>query len=535
MAMFLKHRNAFAWVLLLLASFFWIFGQEIITGLGPQGDYETTASYTEVTSNSQETSGGGTLPTTETWDPSTQTTSPITETWGQPTQEPVSNQTGSKFWGFVLCFLGLALTAAGVFLFWQKTPMLGPDGIGLLAALVWLALFGRMQAEDIFSQSPVSSLSYLSAMTRLEIDFAILIALRELWGWIWGKCPLSWCLSRRAAERCKAPQRSLLIYAGWIAVSAVGMVLAWVLRKEFFLDSAPLFWCLVINGAFSLLCLWRYGADLDHFQKQLENYQNGQPISVGKGAFSGTEGKLVDIQTQHQEAIQKAVTSERFKVELIANVSHDLRTPLTSILGYGELLEKENLTPEGREQLERLNRKAGYMSELVESLFQLTKVSSGAEESKLTEIDLVRLLEQTIGLFDDQLGKAGLTVRRNYGADAIPLVTDGARMHQVFANLLGNAIKYALPDTRIFLEVKETDSGYRVRMMNTASYEMDFQPEEIVQRFARGDKARSTRGSGLGLAIAQTYTESVGGTFRVAVDGDQFSAIVELPKPERDL
>lgn len=103
-------------------------------------------------------------------------------------------------------------------------------------------------------------------------------------------------------------------------------------------------------------------------------------------------------------------------------------------------------------------------------------------------------------------------------------------MHQVFANLLTNAIKYALPGTRIHLDVTEDAQSIRVRMVNTASYEMDFTPEEIVQRFARGDKARSTKGSGLGLAIAQTYTESVGGQFRVAIDGDQFSAIVELPK-----
>ena len=101
--------------------------------------------------------------------------------------------------------------------------------------------------------------------------------------------------------------------------------------------------------------------------------------------------------------------------------------------------------------------------------------------------------------------------------------------------LLGNAIKYALTGTRIYLEVQETECSYLIRMMNTASYEMDFKPDEIMQRFARGDKARSTKGSGLGLAIAQTYTESVGGKFHVAVDGDQFSAIVELPKTERNL
>ena len=170
------------------------------------------------------------------------------------------------------------------------------------------------------------------------------------------------------------------------------------------------------------------------------------------------------------------------------------------------------------------------MRDLVESLFELTKVSSGVVESRKEQIDLVRLLEQTIGLFDDQLVNAGLTVKRSYSSDTIPVITDGARMHQVFANLLGNAIKYALAGTRIYLEVKETDRNYLTRMMNTASYEMDFKPDEIMQRFARGDKARSTKGSGLGLAIAQTYTESVGGTFRVSVDGDQFSAIVELPK-----
>ena len=108
-------------------------------------------------------------------------------------------------------------------------------------------------------------------------------------------------------------------------------------------------------------------------------------------------------------------------------------------------------------------------------------------------------------------------------------------MHKVFANLLGNAIKYAMVGTRIYLDVKETEDKYCVRMVNTASYEMDFDPDEIMQRFARGDKARSTKGSGLGLAIAKTYTESVGGSFRIAVDGDQFSAIVELPKTERNL
>ena len=151
-------------------------------------------------------------------------------------------------------------------------------------------------------------------------------------------------------------------------------------------------------------------------------------------------------------------------------------------------------------------------------------------EPKREAIDLIRLLEQTIGLFDDQLTAAGLQVKRQYAMREAALNTDGAMLHQVFANLLGNAIKYALKGSRIYLEAAETDTDYRVRMVNTASYEMDFTAEEIVQRFARGDKARSTQGSGIGLAIAQTYTEAVGGAFQIVIDGDQFSAIVTLPK-----
>ena len=144
------------------------------------------------------------------------------------------------------------------------------------------------------------------------------------------------------------------------------------------------------------------------------------------------------------------------------------------------------------------------------------------------KIDLIRLLEQTLGLLDDRIEEENLQVRRHYQAPSLELVTDGNRMHQVFVNLIENAIKYALPGSRIHLYVSKQERTV-VRLMNTASYEMDFTAQEIVERFARGDKARSSQGSGIGLAIAQTYTASVGGTFRVEIDGDQFSAIVELP------
>ncbi|MBQ5952158.1 MAG: HAMP domain-containing histidine kinase [Lachnospiraceae bacterium] len=288
-------------------------------------------------------------------------------------------------------------------------------------------------------------------------------------------------------------------------------------------------WFLVARAALGL-AQKVYGRDLRHLEEQLERFGEGENVEPGDGAYAGLEEKLREIQKENAQAMQDAVTSERFKVELISNVSHDLRTPLTAILGYGELLQEETLSKKGEEQLERLNRKAAYMKDLVDDLFELTKVSSGALEPALSGADLVKLLEQTVGLYQEELDEAGLTVKRTYFADRIPVWTDGARMHQVFANLLENACKYALRGSRIYIYAEEAGPDIRVRVVNTASYEMDFSPEEIVRRFARGDKARSSQGSGLGLAIAQTYTESVGGRFEVKIDGDQFNALVYLPR-----
>lgn len=419
-------------------------------------------------------------------------------------------------WGFLLRALAVAAAFVSVFLLFRKSPSAGPDGAGFLLIL----------ADASFQNS-----GYMTRRMAVILYFLavllLLYALRELWGWLLSRCSLSWCALCRLIIKNRRPSLSLGLLFGWNLISILLLI---GLLTRYPLTAALLSLAgLLLAALTGIGCLYKYGADLQHFQKQLELFQKGLPVTVKEHSFIQAETRLSAVSAQHEEAIRTAVTSERFKVELISNVSHDLRTPLTSILGYGELLEKEKLSPTGEEQLKRLNQKAGYMLELVESLFELTKVSSGAAECKKEEIDLIRLLEQTIGLFDDQLTAAGLGVRRQYETPSLLITTDGSRLHQVFANLLGNAIKYALPGTRIYLEVKCRETECAVRMVNTASYEMDFQPEEILQRFARGDKARSTQGSGLGLAIAQTYTESVGGQFQVVIDGDQFHAVVKLP------
>ena len=261
------------------------------------------------------------------------------------------------------------------------------------------------------------------------------------------------------------------------------------------------------------------------------------------------------------DAIQQARTSERYRVDLVTNVSHDLRTPLTSIIGYGELLKNEELSEAGRDHLARLNKKAAYLRDMVDAVFDLSKVSSGVLKCRREKLDLIRLLEQTIGYYDEEIHAAGLQVKRHYAVETAPLVSDGIFLNQIFANLLTNAIKYTLPGTRIHLEVVLAEDGapatrgqekadarakidvpgagrtaadrdtgcYVVRMINVASYEMKFDEHEILERFSRGDESRSSEGNGLGLAIVKAYSEAVGGTFEVKVDGDQFIAIVTLP------
>ena len=529
--MSLKRRNYIALLFLLLAALGWTFGQRILhDGMteGANAVQETSSSST--VTGTDVTTGTSVAYTSHSKEGLQEETTMESTASESPLEDEETKYSLRWFLGCGLSFIAAVAAVIAVIVLYQKNPICGPDCAAILLAVL-AAIYNMVFFLKFLGGSAIGRLRLLFEIFSV---FSVLLSLRELIGWIRAKFSLSWCLIHRIAMRCASPQISLMIFVGGILFPLLGLV-------PFFDASVtyPVFAVCIIGylsaSALCFLCFWKYGADLNHFKKQLDHYREGKPIAVGNGAFAKTEAQLLDVQAQHEEAVRAAVASERFKVELISNVSHDLRTPLTSILGYSELLQKEALSPEGEEQLRRLHLKAGYMNDLVESLFELTKVSSGVAESKRDEIDLVRLLEQTIGLYDDHLTKAALSVRRSYCSDAIPIITDGARMHQVFANLLGNAIKYALAGTRIYLEVKETETCYHIRMMNTASYEMDFKPDEIMQRFVRGDKARSTKGSGLGLAIAETYTESVGGTFRVSLDGDQFNAIVELPKTERNL
>ena len=367
-------------------------------------------------------------------------------------------------------------------------------------------------------------------------------AWHDLVTWVRHRCSMDATVAFRIADTCRkriGHGYVFLVFAGvWFTVCTIAFSLLVNIAVHNRTRSSAYFLIVIIVCGFCMLIAFcaviRYVRAVAHMENQIGRLHQGLEPELTKDIYADTEWMLADLKHARDQAIDQAVVSERFKVDLITNVSHDLRTPLTSILGYGELLCGETLSKDGQAWLAQLNGKAGYMRDLVDELFELTKISSGAIKAKREDFDLIKLLEQTIGLLEDKLQAQELTVKWHYSAEHIEIQSDGAMLHQVFVNLVGNAIKYSPAHARIHIRVTESESDVTVRMSNVASYEMNFTPEEIVQRFARGDKARSTKGSGLGLAIAQTYTDAVGGTFHIEIDDEQFVAVVEIPKQQSE-
>lgn len=230
-----------------------------------------------------------------------------------------------------------------------------------------------------------------------------------------------------------------------------------------------------------------------------------------------------------ESAVQKAVKAEKMRTELITNVSHDLKTPLTSIIGYVDLLEGvEELPDEARDYVSVIKTKSARLKHIIADLFDLSKSSSGNVELEMENLDLKKLLEQTMADMEDVIKSSDRVVKQDFPLKPVMIYADGKKMYRVFQNIIDNALKYSLENTRIFVNLKQEDEKAFVEIKNIASYEMDFEEDEIIERFTRGDKNRATEGSGLGLSIARSFTQACGGSMKIVVDGDQFKVMIEF-------
>lgn len=243
--------------------------------------------------------------------------------------------------------------------------------------------------------------------------------------------------------------------------------------------------------------------------------------------YTSTE-KLNNISTSIQQTVEKQVKSERMKIELVTNVSHDLKTPLTSIISYIDLLSDEELPPAARDYVTIIEEKSQRLKTMVADLFDLAKATSRTDV-QTEEIDAVVLTRQVLGDLADKIELSGRTLKSDIQAESAHINADGKKMYRVFQNVIDNALKYSMEGTRVYLTLKNENGICSIIVKNIASYEMTFSPDEITERFTRGDEARSTEGNGLGLSIAKSFTEACGGSFRVDIDGDVFAAIIEMP------
>lgn len=220
--------------------------------------------------------------------------------------------------------------------------------------------------------------------------------------------------------------------------------------------------------------------------------------------------------------MEKQLLSERMKVDLITNVSHDLKTPLTSMIGCIDLLKQvEDLPKEARDYVKLLSGKAERLREMIQDVFEMAKATSG-QDLDLERLDMVRLIRQTTADMQDRMDQSGLHYRVKIRDKELPFLGDSKKMYRVYQNLIENTLKYSMAGSRVYVEVSETDGKIRTSVKNTSDCGMDFSAEEIMERFTRGDKSRSTEGNGLGLAIARSFTEACGGSFQVTLDGDLF-------------
>ena len=245
--------------------------------------------------------------------------------------------------------------------------------------------------------------------------------------------------------------------------------------------------------------------------------------------FKDTANTLNHIRDGMNAAVDSRMKSEHLKTELITNVSHDIKTPLTSIVSYVDLLKKEPMESENaKEYLTVLDRQSQRLKKLVEDLVEASKASTGNIPVQLGELELDLLLEQALGEYAERLETVNVVPVLQKSKENVTVLADGRLLWRVFDNLLGNVVKYALPGTRLYVSLTAGETA-RVTFRNISREPLNISEEELMERFVRGDSSRHTEGSGLGLSIARSLTESMGGTFSLLVDGDLFKAIVEFP------
>ncbi|MGC4018411.1 MAG: HAMP domain-containing sensor histidine kinase [Muricomes sp.] len=256
------------------------------------------------------------------------------------------------------------------------------------------------------------------------------------------------------------------------------------------------------------------------------------PIEGDLGIFNPIQEELKKIQSGFKKAVDEEVKSERMKTELVTNVSHDLKTPLTAIITYTDLLKNENDAEKRKEYVQVLEQKSLRLKVLIEDLFEISKAASNNVIMNFMQVDIADLLKQ-VGLeYDSKIKEANLDVRWTLPDHKVLLWLDSQKTYRIFENLILNITKYAMPYTRVYVDMKELDNQVYISMKNISAAELNFNTEEITDRFVRGDASRNTEGSGLGLAIAKSFVELQNGSLKISTEADLYKVEITFPRED---
>ncbi len=314
----------------------------------------------------------------------------------------------------------------------------------------------------------------------------------------------------------------------WMLAGAVMVLLLFVTvaeRAEFGIVLSILFaFALILYGAHC------FGILLETTKKMNKGDLNSKvDDKLMVGAFKTFAKDLNDLAGVAVIAAKKQLKSERMKTELITNVSHDIKTPLTSIINYVDLLQKPHTEEEERQYLEVLDRQSQRLKKLIEDLMDMSKASTGNMAVDITLVDAVESVNQALGEFGDKLDRAQLIPVFRHTEPTVPMLADGKLVWRVLSNLLGNAVKYAMPGTRLYIDLMQLENKVVISLKNISREELNVDAEELMERFVRGDDSRNTEGSGLGLNIAKSLMELQKGQLQLLVDGDLFKVTLIFP------
>ena len=303
------------------------------------------------------------------------------------------------------------------------------------------------------------------------------------------------------------------------------LALAVLTRHEFYFSVAVLAgMVLVVYGSHCFGLLWDSTKKIS--KGDLDTKVDDQLMVGAFKNFADDLNALADVAVL---AAEKQLKSERMKTELITNVSHDIKTPLTSIINYVDLLQKPHTDEEREAYLEVLARQSQRMKKLLEDLMEMSKASTGNMTVNITRLNALETLNQALGEFSDKLDAAQLTPVVRHPEEEVHMQADGRLAWRVLSNLLSNVVKYALPGTRVYIDLAEPDGNVQISIKNISREELNVNADELMERFVRGDASRNTEGSGLGLNIAQSLMEIQKGQLELFVDGDLFKVTLTFP------